>query len=323
MRMTSRFALVAATLLAVATLAFAVASPPDPSQFPKLSTTALRNSIDQRYGTQATTGSTSYFGQANVVADLTGRLNRGSVTSFSLILSVQPTTLDTITIGSDVYQFVTNVAGTPVSNNAYVGVPLGTTVAGTRTNLIAAANGTVTSTNIVKTTGAQAVMNGTNILIADEVGTDVRFRGAVNTPVPQDVYIHNTYPIIRRIAPTVPSWVLAEAITSATDVWRCGSVNVNTLAGRASSPYVLSWIRLPVTTAMITNTPMQLDVDFTVAGIVNAFVMRSDTQFEGWDDTMTLANGGVSLAFAGGGDDIANGDVLTILVYGTAAPTPL
>lgn len=74
----------------------------------------------------------------------------------SLDLSTNPTDTNTVTIGSDVYEFAT--AGGSLAADGNIGVVIGGTAAATLTNFIAAINGTATATGLFKTDGVTAAL---------------------------------------------------------------------------------------------------------------------------------------------------------------------
>lgn len=214
----------------------------------------------------------------------------GVVASSRLVLSDQPTATDTIGIGSDTYEFV--ATGGNVADDAYIAVEIGGDAGETRDNLIAAINATDPDNehpNINNVADdAPAKSNGTEAVVADEVGTSVRVRSA-------DVAGGNALA-------ADPSIVLAESITAAADIWITGDVNLNTLAGRAQRNSRATLAKVAITAAMITNG-LYIDLPFTPD--------RFTVQVQ---DSSGVVRGHGADAF------VINGDVLEVTFNGGADP---
>lgn len=261
------------------------------AKFPTL-TTQQRNDLEVGLRHRAT-------GRA-VAGLLDDAVDNGSLASASLVLSAQPTTTDTIGIGGDTYEFV--AAAGNVANDANIAVEIGASAAATRANLIAAINATdadnqhATINNVADT--APALANGTEDVVADEVGTDVRVRTA-------DAPGGN-------VLGASPSLVLAEVITAAADIWKEGNVNMNTLGGAAPASRAHAIAEVTVTAAMVTNGK-QVSFPFTPTRfrvqVTDSFgVVRGNGS-----DSFAIANDGVLVTFGGGADpDIQATDVLQI-----------
>jgi hypothetical protein len=227
----------------------------------------------------------------------------GIAASARLAFPNQPTTADTIDIGADTYEFVT--ASGNVADDANIAVEIGGSAALTLANLVVAVNAGTTGNqhaninNIADT--APALANGTENLVADAVGTDLRIRTA-------------SYPG-GDVKSGDPSIVLAEAITDAANVWKEGNVNMNTLAGRAQQNSRTTLAKITVTAAMITNGA-KIDCPFTPAhfiaqAVTSAGVPRGTTG----TDAYTIANDGILVTFGGGAaPDIQATDVIYLQI---------
>lgn len=231
--------------------------------------------------------------------------DEGTVATARLNMATNPTANDTVTIGADVYQFKS--AAGAVTNDTYKGVVRGADAAASRANLIAAINGEagVTGLKMIDTTTA-ALSEGTENLVADQVGTTVRIRTADDvggTPVGAD-----------------PSIVLGEALTHAADIWDVGNVNLNTLAGRAAVTRKRALSnQVAITAAMLPAAgfgSIKIDFPFTPTDFrVNA---RKSTGVPAYangavTDAYTIVSEGILCTFgaAGGGNLVAT-DLLQI-----------
>lgn len=230
----------------------------------------------------------------------------GTVATWRMDFVNTPVTGDTATIGADVYEF--RAAAEQISNDTYVGVFLGVSAAACLTNWVAAINGAGTGIAdgilAVGGGGPLLVENGTETVFADEIATDLRCRYADavgGTPAAGD-----------------PSIVLAENITNAANIWDCGDVNTNTLAGAIAGHRPHAVTQVTVTTAMITNGLM-INFPFVVT---HFRVYPSVAGVPRWQDTavtdaFALTSEGIGCAFGGGAaPNIQNGDTLDIEAWG-------
>lgn len=239
------------------------------------------------------------FGMLNDLED------NGVSASARLVMSAQPVTTNTVTIGADVYEFVT--AAGAVADNANIAVEIAGSAALTLVELIAAINADKSDnrhaniTNVATT--AAALANGTENLLADALGTSLRIRVA---DAPGGTVIGGD-----------PSIVLAESITDAADVWLEGNINMNTLGGRAAQVAKRTFAEVTVTAAMITND-LRIDVGFTptrfgVQVITSAGVVIGTTSA----DVFAIDNDGILVTFNGGAaPDIQATDLLRIEIVG-------
>ena len=223
-----------------------------------------------------------------------------------------PTTGDTATIGADVYEF--RAAAEDISNNAYIGVFLGVSAAACLVNWVAAINGAGTGIAdgilAVGGGGPLLVEDGTELIVANVAGTDLRIRTAAA--------------VGGAVIGANPSIVLAEAITHANNIWNVGNVNLNTLGGIAAGARPMAVTNFAVTAAMITNT-FRLDPNFTVTDY-EVFVTTS-AGVPRWNgvgattDAVAISNNGLLFTFGGGA---ADADIqATDIVYVKAWGAPL
>jgi hypothetical protein len=224
----------------------------------------------------------------------------GVVAGAPLAMPNQPVTTNTIDVGADVYEFVTSAGN--VADDANIAVEIKGSAALTRAELIAAINATNEANEHANINNvaddAAALANGTEKVVADEVGTDVRVRNADapgGNPLAGDQDI-----------------LLAEAITDAADIWKTGDVNMNTLGGRAQGARQRTLAEITVTAKMITNghridapfTPTRFSVQVTTAGVVIGTTSS---------DAYAIANDGLQVTFGGGAaPDMQVGDVLRV-----------
>ena len=226
----------------------------------------------------------------------------GSIPSAAINIATDPSATNTLTIGADVYEFVT--AAGSVASDTNIAVVRGAGAAAARTALIAAINATSSPNehaSIFLLDGlTPALANGTENLLADEVGTTVRIRSA-DAPGGS-------------VVAADPSIVLAEALTNAADIWNVGAVNLNTLAGKAAGILGHSVVSFPVTAAMITNG-VTVEFPFTpthyqVQVRTSAGIMIGTTSA---DEFVRSANGIVCTFGAGTAPDAQATDIVTIV----------
>jgi len=228
---------------------------------------------------------------------------QGVVSSCTLLFANQPTTTDTVTIGADVYEFVT--AAGQVADDANLAVEIKGSAALTLVELVAGVNAADANNqhaninNVADDT--PALVNGTENLVADVIGTTMRIRSA---DAPGGNVVSGN-----------PSIVLAEAITDAADIWDVGDVNMNTLSGRDQDNKRTAVAEVTITAAMITN---DLRVDFPFVPVrwsaevhTSAGVVRP-----AGTDAYTIGSSGIVVAFGGGASpDIQATDVLVLQAW--------
>lgn len=228
----------------------------------------------------------------------------GVIPHAELVMSQQPTTGDTVTIGADVYQF--KASGESVSNNARIAVQIGASAALTRANLIAAINARDANNlhaNILNVAGtAPAKANGTEKVRAFESGNNVVIEPTRLVPGDSVSY------------PSSPSILLAEAITHASDIWVEGAVNLNTLGGRAEAMRQRSRSSTTITAAMITATARRVRFPFTPTGFtVQIRTATGAIRLTDGGDTFAIDGNDVLITLAGGAaPDIQATDIVTI-----------
>lgn len=227
----------------------------------------------------------------------------GAVAEARLIFSAQPSHQDTIGIGGDAYEFIDTGTGTQVADDANIAVVIGGSAAATLNNLIAAINGTADEEHATVTLAdgtTPAVGIGSVAVVADAIGTDLRIRSATaagNNPIPAD-----------------PDIALAESITSATDIWRQGTVNLNSLSGYAAAPKREVKGSLAVTTAMLTSEPFTVvSCPFTPTGFI-VQVRTSTGLCKYVTDLFTIANDTIQCN-VDGATSVANTDTITFHVW--------
>lgn len=230
----------------------------------------------------------------------TGAVDAGVIPVWTFLGATIPVTLDTLTIGADIYQFVT--AAGSVNDDTYIGVPLGGSADATLDNLVAAINATAGVTGLKLIDGVTAALNhGTLGVKAVKVGTTVECRPAAT---PGGTALASN-----------PSIALNEAVTDAGDIWNVGNVNVNTLGGRAAAQRKSGRATVTVTSAMITNK-VQVDFGFTPTGFLPS-ARASDGGAVPMDggDKFVITGNGILVTFGGGAGDLANTNVLTLIAW--------
>lgn len=236
--------------------------------------------------------------QAALGGELYNSLLRGAIPVHVFNLATNPTATDTMTIGDDTYEWV--AAAGDVADDGNIGVVLAGTVAASRTNLVAAINGTATATGLFQTDSTTpALYKGTENVVAVVVGNTVEVRTA-NTPG-------------GTAAPTGESITVAETMTAAADLWVYGNVNFNTLAGPAGGGCLAAG-QVTVTAAMITAGTVQVDFPFTPTWFQVEVWTASDVQRPGGSDTYEISGNGILITLGGGSDpDVQATDTIRIL----------
>lgn len=160
--------------------------------------------------------------------------SEGSAAVVVAVQSGQPTTADTLTVGSDIYG---------VDSGGTIQFALGGTAELSLDALLAA-----------------AVASGTENLFWDKIdATHLRIR---NADAPQGNIVGGS-PSVVLDASSMTNWV-----------FDAGDVNMNTLAGKAAAKQAFAAVALTITTAMITATAVRISFPFTPttyqAWLVNA-----------------------------------------------------
>lgn len=238
------------------------------------------------------------------VTEVEGNLYAGSAACWHVVMSAQPVSGNTLSVGSDVYEFLDE--GDYPASETNIAVLIGGNVAATRTAFVAAVNATYAGRHpslfLNEDEEQYALCNGTKDVVAEVSGNNVLFHTA---DAPGGT-----------IAAGDPSLVLAEVINDAADIWNVGNVNVNSLAGRAANTLPVTAASVPVTAAMITNGfrfgfPFAVGGFFvacrTSAGVVRA-IAGSDAYSASGNDVVCAFNGGAS-------PNVQATDILTCIAW--------
>lgn len=231
-----------------------------------------------------------YFAAVNVEAAIAemapAAKDLGIVETAHLLFANQPAHNDTIAIGADTYQFKLIATDIVVTNDAYIGVVISAVnAAGTKTNLIAAINGTAGDVGLDKSDASPAISVGTLNVLATSIGTTVRVQPA-------------TAPGGTAVVGAV-SIVLAESITDAADVWDVGAVNMNTLGGASASWRKYATAEITLTSDMITNG-FRVTFPFTPVGFrVQARKSDGGIRTGAVTDLANIATAGVNFSGLG------------------------
>lgn len=224
----------------------------------------------------------------------------------SLDLSTNPTATNTITIGSEVYEFQTAAAS--LADDAYIGVLIGATAAATIGSLVDAINGDASDNGIFKTDGVtQCVVNGTQSIAAVALSTTTLW-----------IYVADAVGGSPRTAKT--SYACSDSLTAAVD-WSAANMNVgpgitladgvtggwtnttfsatetvHTISPNADARIVCVGGRWSVTSAM--------DTDFGTAGIETDLISESTSGAGVTVDGLLIKDEGIDMS----GSAVATGD---------------
>ncbi len=227
----------------------------------------------------------------------------GCLASARLGVATKPQGGDTVTVGSDVYEFASGSGD--LSNDAYIGVELGADAEACLDNLIAAINAQDANNQhaSIKQTDSTtpALANGTEAVRAVKIGTTALQLESASEAGGQQKAMD-------------PSIVLGEGLTDASDVWDVGNVNLNTLAGKVPEQQFAS-ATLAITSAMVTAGAVWVVPPFTPTTVL-ASVMTSAGVVKaiGGADKVEISGSYVKITLAGGGgaSDINNTDVVQL-----------
>lgn len=235
------------------------------------------------------------------------KLDSGGRLAAILTIATEPTALDTVTIGGDDYEFV--ATGGAVANDANIAVELTGVVATTVDNLIAAINATNEDNEHTNITLIDAVTpalaNGTEKVVADDTlgAATIRVRaaavagGALADP------------------DTLPSIVLGETLTDATDAWDAGNVDMAVLGGKASKAAETATLSYSVL-GVVAGGKRVFSFPFTVAHFIVQVRDFNGIVKYGVADTWVISDTDVVLTLDGGGaPEIADTDTVTIQAW--------
>ena len=245
----------------------------------------------------------------NIASTLLTAHDDGTIANAFLGLATIPTATNTVTIGTDVYEFL-NPAG-QVANDANIGVSIGLNVAASRTNLINAINGVGTgiADGILNNagTGPVIVENGTESLVA--------------SPLSTTVYIKSADAVGGTAIAANPNIVVGETLTNVADYWNIdssgiGGISLNTTGGRTANSNRKSMTSITVTANMITNA-FTVYYPFTIKDyIVQIRSVGGIVRANGTDTFSLIGTTGIDCLPGGGvAPDIQVGDTITYLVW--------
>lgn len=231
--------------------------------------------------------------------DITALDDPGSAPINGIDLSTNPTDTDTITIGADTYEFVDLAVNNQVAADVNIAVVIGANAAATFAALLLAINGTQAAHNLVFQTDG--------VTPAEHIGTEsvlgVDGTSQVLLVIPADA-IGGT-PVYGPAATA-----FSETLTAVVD-WL--STNYNLLGGHAATTRRMITISDTITAAMITAGFLRLRLPFVpTATIVKAATAAGVEKALG-TDSVAITGSDVLVTLNGGGGDLANTNVLTIL----------
>lgn len=245
-------------------------------------------------------------------------LAAGGVVAWNKIsLATNVTANDTITIGTDTYQF--KAAAGSLTDNAYIAVERGSDNDISGANLAAAINRTSVDANGLARNEHASIFNTDGV-------TKARAWGDENVTA---VYVvgSNLLWIFAAAAPggalvdgTAPDIACTDALTAVV-AWSFANMNLSTSAGQKYT--AVARIHVAVTTDLITATSVDFVLPFYHAS-AKAFVIgytAANLLKEGIADYVTLAAGPLAnttiatLNFAAAGTDLLNGEFAFIEVW--------
>jgi hypothetical protein len=221
----------------------------------------------------------------------------GTIGRAPLALGTQPTSGDTVSIGTDVYEFLPSVDG-EVADDDNIAVTIGADVAASRVNLVAAINGTapVLHVSALNSEGLPARGRGTAPVVATNTTTPIIVKTAQWAGGP--------------VVAAKPNLALAETFTAVGNVWT-GVTNMNQTGSEAGGMGMAS---VTITAAMITATSIALEFPFPVVDVVlqvrtAAGVIRA----VGADSVAKSGNLAVVTLAGGSAPNIQATDIVTVI----------
>jgi len=218
----------------------------------------------------------------------------------TLDLSTNPTATDTVTIGSDVYEFLAAAGTTAAAPN--IGVEIKGSAALTFAEFLAAVNGSAADphANILAFGGGAAPGVGTELVLASDFGSQVA------GVCPADAVGGN-------LLPSSPDIAFSDALTAAVN-W--ASTNLNLLGGFASVSKAASVIPVTVSAAHVTAGGIQWLAEFTPRALIWQATHTNGIQRLTQNDYVFTSGPMVQLTLAGGGaPDIQANDEVTIALF--------
>lgn len=227
-----------------------------------------------------------------------------------ILMATQPTDEDTITIGSNTYEFVDTGVDDDVSNDAYIAVDIGADAAAARTNLVAAINATDPDgahDSLFQTDSTTpALANGTENVTAAAAG--------------DAVFIHPaSAPGDSAYQPEAPDLALSASLTTGED-WDIANLNAGWGYEPGSRKYLKAEVNITTAIIALGNATILAPDGMTVThAAVLAAHNSSGVPLDNIGTDSIAVSGGVSavLTLNGGGGDLANGDVVTVMLWGT------
>ena len=237
-------------------------------------------------------------------------------------LSTNPTTTDTITLGGEVYEFVT--AAGAVAADVNIAVAIGGTAAATLLNLLAAINGGAAAlhaniTNIATT--APALGRGTKPVFADDLGSSLM--GLWYTGTQGLAPANMTHADYANVPVTNPSFAVSDALTAVV-AFTILNFNLMPVANPTRQINGMVGMRIPVTTAML-DVPFRIRFAGAVALLGCVAHPKSATGVPVYWDAATIHVTGNELIVdfdTGASVDPANGEFFDVIVFGQFAGIP-
>jgi len=226
----------------------------------------------------------------------------GAIACDVLSMDTNPTASNTVTIGSDVYEF--SDADDDLADNTSIAVLIGVDLAASTLALIAAVNGTADNPHdsLLSLDESAAPGIGTELVVLDDLtGGNLRLR-------PADA-IGGT-PVVGS-----PDIATGESFTAAADVWKGGNANLNTQGGRDATTMPGAAQAKTIVAAHITNGARWC-FPFTVLAFEVQIRAADGTVRGNGADAFSIANGDVVAAFGGGADpDTQATDIVTVVAW--------
>lgn len=204
---------------------------------------------------------------------------QGVIPSARLPFATDPSNADTLTIGGNVYKFLTTLIAADTTTQVKRGVSAAATLAA----LVDAING-VTNANVVLPTTPWTA--ATSTIVADAVtATALRIRLSAVRGGPA-------------IAGVAPSITLAEALTPAAEIWDCANLNVT--GKTAVSGEFVSDGSVAITAQMITAGSKFVELAFTPTLVTVSYASALGVPLA-TTDKVAISGNGLLISLAGGG----------------------
>lgn len=244
-------------------------------------------------------------------------LNSKLTQAATILLSTNPTATDTITIGTDVYEFV--AAAGQVADDANIAVEIKGSAALTQAELVAAINGTADAehpTIFLATAGTTPAVGRGTMSVAAEVDSDVLYVSYTNVQGRDPSLL--TLADWKDLPATLPSLPTTDTLTAAV-AWNVSNMNVLHWFNPAVTNRAVAGIRHVVTAADIASGSVIVEtgLDTSVEAVMSVQVLTTLGAMKVVTDTFKYDSGEFIITF-GGGTPLAAGDEVHATLVGIA-----